>query len=83
MNIFTLFSAGYRVSSALTVEIAQESEKAIKFVVVDNKKCSFWIPKKAVTKNKDVDGVFNLAGWFTKDAFLKNMFDIYGSHYNR
>lgn len=83
INIYSLWSTGYSVSAALSVEISGESEKAMKFTVLGQPKCSFWLPKKAVKFDPANEGIITLAGWFTKDSFLKSMFDRYGNHYKR
>ncbi len=77
MEYFTIWS-GSAVRAALTVKKLDESAGAVKFVVADNAKCTFWLPKKAL---KMVDEQYSLAFWFTKSAYLKCLFDRYANHY--
>jgi hypothetical protein len=83
MTVYCLWSSGYSVSSSLAVSIVKESDKAIQFQVLDNEKCLFWLPKKAVKFDTKTEGVINLASWFAKDSFLASMFNRYGNHYKR
>jgi hypothetical protein len=50
----------------------------VKFVVADNAKCTFWLPKKALKVENEQ---YSLAFWFTKSAYLKGLFDRYANHY--
>lgn len=80
---FSLWANGYAVSKSLYVEMIGETEKAYKFKVVDSPKCSFYMPKKAVTFDTELTGIINMARWFKMDTFLSSMFDQYANHYNR
>ena len=77
MEYFTIWS-GSAVRAALTVKKLDESAGAVKFVVADNAKCTFWLPKSAL---KWKDSQYHLAFWFTKSAYLKGLFDRYANHY--
>lgn len=77
MEFATIWS-GSAVRAALTVKKLEESAGAVKFVVADNAKCTFWLPKKAL---KMVDEQYSLAFWFTKTPYLKGLFDRYATHY--
>jgi hypothetical protein len=78
MEYTTIWSSGRAVRAALTVKVVGESAGAMKFVVADNAKATFWLPKKALKIN---DGVFDLAFWFTKGDYLANLFNRYATHY--
>ena len=77
MEFATIWS-GSAIRAALTVKKMDETAGAVKFVVADNAKCTFWLPKKAL---KIVDEQYTLAFWFTKSAYLKGLFDRYANHY--
>jgi hypothetical protein len=77
MEYFTIWS-GSAVRAALTVKKLDESAGAVKFVVADNAKCTFWLPKKALKVENEQ---YSLAFWFTKSAYLKGLFDRYANHY--
>ena len=78
MNEYTTIWSGRAVRAALTVKVLDQSSGAIKFVVPDNEKCTFWLPKKAL---REVDGQYDLAFWFIKGDYLRSLFDRYASHY--
>lgn len=80
---FCLWSTGYAVHQSLGVEIIGETEKAYKFKLTDNPKCSFYLPKKALSFDTTTVGIVNLARWFKMDEFLSSMFNRYASHYRR
>jgi hypothetical protein len=75
---YTTIWSGRNVRAALTVVQLDESPKAIKFVVADNEKCVFWLPKKAL---KFVDEQYDLAFWFSKGEYLASLFNRYANHY--
>ena len=75
---YTTIWSGRNVRAALTVKKIDESTGAMKFVVADNAKCTFWLPKKAL---KAMDGQYDLAFWFTKGDYLRGLFDRYATHY--
>jgi hypothetical protein len=77
-NMYTTIWSGRNVRAALTVKVLQESPAAIKFVVADNEKATFWLPKKAL---KMVDECYDLAFWFTKGEYLASLFNRYANHY--
>jgi hypothetical protein len=71
--------SGSRVRAALTVKLIQESPAALKFVVADNEKATFWLPKKALKVVQDSQ--YDLAFWFTKGEYLGSLFNRYANHY--
>ena len=77
-TVYTTIWSGRAVRAALTVKVLQESPAAIKFVVADNEKATFWLPKKAL---KMVDECYDLAFWFTKGEYLASLFNRYANHY--
>lgn len=77
MEYYTIWS-GSAVRAALTVKMGNETAGAIQFVVADNAKCTFWLPKSSL---KWKDGQYQLAFWFTKTPYLKGLFDRYATHY--
>ena len=77
MEYFTIWS-GSAVRAALTVKMRGQTAGAVQFVVADNDKCTFWLPKKALSME---DGQYKLAFWFTKSDYLKGLFDRYANHY--
>lgn len=81
---FNIWIAGYNVNRALYVEMVAETPKAFKFRALDSlKEYTFFLPKKACRFDKNVQGVINLANWFTIDGFFKFLVDRYASVYNR
>lgn len=60
--VFTRWIAG---------SVVLETEKAIKFRMADRRgSAEIWFPKKAITAYAGkYDTIYNLAGWFTPDAF--------------
>jgi len=75
---YTTIWSGSAVRAALTVKMRGQTAGAVQFVVADNAKLTFWLPKKALSM---VDGQYTLAFWFTKSDYLKNIFDRYATHY--
>lgn len=76
---YTTIWSGSAVRAALTVKVVGESAGAIKFVVPDSRsKATFWLPKSAL---KVVDEQYSLAFWFTKNDYLRGLFDRYATHY--
>lgn len=83
-NIYSIWKTGYTVSTALGVELVAETEKAIKFKVLNSsKEYTFYLPKRVLSFDKDNEGIINLAHWFTIDGFLAFLFDHYANHYRR
>lgn len=81
---YTIWLSGYNVSHALCAEMVGETAKAYKFKEYDSgKEYTFFLPKKACSFDKNVDGIIHLARWFALEGFLRFLFDRYGSHYNR
>lgn len=82
--MFTLIHTTKAHLAALFVEVESESEKAIKFKVVDCPKVSLWFPKKALKVNRDDDGdieSYELAFWFKLESFALGIFGNYANHY--
>lgn len=83
-DTFTLWKSGYKYSSAICVQKVSETDRAIHFSVMGSEKpYTFYLPKKAVSRNKDVEGILNIAGWFKLEGYISFLFDKYGSYYNR
>ena len=83
-NVFSLCKSGYCVTYIMTVEMAQETDKAFKFVVLDsNKKYTFFLPKKAVRFDKSSNSILHLAHWFTVEGFHQYLWDTYANAYKR
>ena len=83
-NVYSIWKTGYSVHTALGVLLVGETERALKFKVLNaNKDLFFHLPKKAVKFNTENEGIINLAYWFTADDFLRSLFDRYANHYKR
>jgi len=76
-SVYTTIWVGRVVRRALTVKVLDESPKAMKFVVADNAKCTFWVPKKAL---KFVDEQYDMAPWVMNE-YLVNLFNRYANFY--
>ena len=55
--------------NVLSLEIIKETEKAFQFASTINPKHTLWMPKKALSEDKEVPGIFNLASWFRFDEY--------------
>lgn len=55
--------------NVLSLEIIKETEKALQFASTINPKQTLWMPKKALSEDKEVPGIFNLASWFRFDEY--------------
>jgi len=83
-NIYNIWRSGYSVSTALGVELIGETEKAYKFKVLNStKEYTFFLPKKAVKFDTEVEGIINLARWFAADGFTAFLFNTFSTHYKR
>lgn len=82
-DTFVIWVSGYRVNAALVVREIGSSDKAIQFEVANNPKIKLWFPRKALTADKNIQNVLNLARWFSFNDFLRSVFDRYADHYNR
>ena len=64
------------------VEVAKESEKAVQFFLIDQPKITFWMPKSALTTERDDDGdiwAFVIKHWFNPSDFIRNAMVDYGN----
>ena len=83
-NIYSIWKSSYSVNAALSVELVGETEKAIKFKVLNSSEnYNFFMPKKAVSFDKKNQGIINLARWFVPEGFVAFLFDRYADHYRR
>ena len=83
-NVYSLWKNGYSVRASLPVEKVAETEKAIKFRVLNSvKEYTFFVPKTAIKYDSQIESTINLARWFTVEGFLGFLFDKYATHYKR
>ena len=71
-----------RIQVNVLVEVANESEKAVQFWIIDQPKITFWMPKSALTTERDDDGdiwAFSIKHWFQPSAFVKNAMVDFGN----
>jgi hypothetical protein len=81
---FTLWKTGYTYQTALAVVQVAETQKAIKFKILDSAKgYEFYLPKSAVRTDKNSSEILILAKWFNVEGFLAMLFDRFGSVYKR
>jgi hypothetical protein len=83
-NVYSIWKTGRSVHTALSVLLVGETERALKFKVLDaNKDLFFHLPKKAVKFDTKNEGIINLAHWFTVDDFLRSLLDRFATHFKR
>ena len=81
-KVYSIWKNGYTVRAAIAAELIGETEKALKFKELNSTRgFTFFIPKKAVKYDTNVENCINLAHWFKIDGFLGNIFDRYANHY--
>jgi hypothetical protein len=81
-QVYSIWKSGYGVSTAMGVLLVGETEKAMKFKVLNsNKELFFHLPKKALKFDTKNEGIVNLAHWFTLDGYVRNLFDRFANHY--
>lgn len=81
-NVYSLHQNNYSHSSVLDVELVEETDRAIKFVLLDNKKLTVWLPKKALKFDKQ-NRFFNLAHWFTFNDYQRSIWNRYADYYKK
>jgi|APFre7841882793_1041355.scaffolds.fasta_scaffold25166_2 hypothetical protein len=83
-TVHSIWKTGYAVHTALGVELVGETEKAMKFKVLNSSKgYTFYMPKKALAADKTTEGILNLAPWYKIEGFIEYLFDQYANHYAR
>ena len=81
-KVYSIWKNGYSVRAAMSAELVGETDKALKFKVLNSvKEYTFFIPKKAIKYDTRVENCINLAPWFMIEGFLRFLFDRYATHY--
>ena len=81
-NVYSIHRNAYTFTSILHVELVEETERALKFVLLDNKKLTMWLPKKAVKLDKE-NQFFNLARWFSFNEYQSDIWSRYANCYKK
>lgn len=83
-QVYVIWKNGYSVNTAMDVLLVGETEKAMKFRILNsNREIFFHLPKKALKFDTKVDGVMILAHWFILDGYVRNLFDRFANHDKR
>lgn len=81
-KVYAIWKSGYAVNTAMGVLLVGETEKAMKFRVLNSdREIFFHLPKKALKFDTKNEGIVKLAHWFTIDGYLRNLFDRFANHY--
>lgn len=83
-KVYSIWVSGSKMNSALGVEVVGETDKAIKFSVLNSTRdYTFFLPKAAVKVDAENEGILLLARWFKLEGFIASMFDRFSNYYVR